>query len=129
MARGQLITTEQIKEMYRLRKEGGYNNCQIVNELGISEASVRKHIANEDGTTHRKMPTNGNPVSNLKIVHQQLTVQGERNVYQVNPIAGIMTFREVQYSKAELLTMIAELTELVGMMGEEAKQRETLNEE
>jgi predicted transcriptional regulator len=129
MARGPLITTEQIKEMYRLRKEGGYNNCEIANKLGISEASVRRYIANEDGTTHRKMPTNGKPVSNLKIVHQQLTVQGERNVYQVNPIAGIMTFREVQYSKAELLTMIEELTELVGMMGEEAKQRETINEE
>lgn len=116
MAIHNAITKQQVQEMYRLRKEGGYSNAEIAKHFGVAPLTVRRHIGCEGGTTHAKMPKDGNPTSNLKIVHQQLTIQGNRNVYQVNPIAWIMTFREIQYSKAEVLTMIAELTELAGMM-------------
>lgn len=127
MAIHNAITKQQVQEMYRLRKEGGYSNAEIAKHFGVTTKTVWNHIGCEDGSTHAKMPKDGKPISNLKIVHQQLTIQGSRNVYQVNPIAGILTFREIQYSKAEVLTMIAELTELAGMMEDKRGKTDEAN--
>jgi len=76
MAQGVQMTQKQIDEMRRLRKEGGYTVGEIAKAIGCSQFTVSKYIGHDGGRTRYKIPDGVQPTANLKIVHQQMTIQG-----------------------------------------------------
>ena len=128
MAQGVQITQKQIDEMRRLRKEGGYTVGEIAKAIGCSQFTVSKYIGHDGGRTHYQIPDGVQPAANLKIVHQQMTIQGNKNVYQLSPSDGVMVYREISYSVDELKILIAELTELLRMMEKERETNEKGNQ-
>ncbi len=125
---GVQMTTKQVEEMRRLRKEGGYTIGEIAKHIGCSQHTVSKYIGHDNGRTHYKAPDGVPPTANLKIVHQQMTIQGNKNVYQLSPSDGVMVYREISYSVDELKILIAELSELLNMMEKGKKPNEKDNE-
>lgn len=128
MAQGVQMTQKQIDEMLRLRKEGGYTVGEIAKAIGCSQFTVSKYIGHDGGRTHYKIPDGVQIATNLKIVHQQMTIQGNKNVYQLSPSDGVMVYREISYSVDELKILIAELTELLRMMEKERATNEKGNQ-
>lgn len=122
------ITQEQVREMKKLRNEGGYRNSEIAKKMGISYVTVYKYLGAENGDTHFTLPDGQIPTAKLKIVHQQMTIQGNKNVYQLSPSDGVMVYREISYSVDELKILIAELTELLRMMEKERATNEKGNQ-
>lgn len=57
-----------------------------------------------------------------------MTIQGNKNVYQLSPSDGVMVYREISYSVDELKILIAELTELLRMMEKERASNEKGNQ-
>lgn len=96
--------------------------------MGISYVTVYKYLGAENGDIHFKLPDGQIPTASLKIVHQQMTIQGNKNVYQLSPSDGVMVYREISYSVDELKILIAELTELLRMMEKERASNEKGNQ-
>lgn len=128
MPRNVDITKKQVEEMLRLRKEGWYSNSEIAKHMGLGRTTIYHYIGPDGGSTRYKIPSGVTPSANLKIVHQQMTIQGNKNVYQLSPSDGVMVYREISYSVDELKILIAELTELLHMMEKERATNEKGNQ-